>query len=246
MDIPTAATLIVGIRTFGPSAAKVVEQFLTGVLAPAARAMGKDLEAGYRDWQQRRIERGQQLAYDSALMLEQAGVEPQPVPGRVLWPILEKGSLEEDDSLRRRWAALLANAADSRRTVEITPALVQILAELTPFEAAVLEANHERARGGYRFGLPAGSQRSDYELIFRHFLSLGLLDEQLEYAVEIDAVEKALHWTDRVLPRPRTVRVVSKRHHEYRLSTLAFALLRACTPPAPTSAPSAEPAVSES
>ena len=51
-------------------------------------------------------------------------------------PILEKGSLEEDDVLQKRWARLLAQAATDPDTV--TPAFASILAELSPTEARIL------------------------------------------------------------------------------------------------------------
>src|SRR5581483_8633125 len=77
-----------------------------------------------------------------------AGKAPQPVPGRLLLPILEKGSLEEDGDLQQRWAALLANSAAQPENV--LPAFVSILAELSPVEAALLE-RLRRATAGNAF-----------------------------------------------------------------------------------------------
>jgi hypothetical protein len=62
--------------------------------------------------------------------------EPQPVPGRILWPLLERGSVEEDRDLSERWAALLANA--SMQTTTVLPAFVTILGELSHTEARLL------------------------------------------------------------------------------------------------------------
>ena len=52
-------------------------------------------------------------------------------------PLLEKASLEEDQELRRRWVALLANAA--MEPAAVLPAFVAILGELSPKEARLLE-----------------------------------------------------------------------------------------------------------
>ena len=82
---------------------------------------------------------------------QESGDEPQPVPGRVLWPLLEQGSLEEDDDLRRTWAVMLANAARDQTDQRVFPAFPHILAELSAREVLVLEKISEAqdAQGNY-------------------------------------------------------------------------------------------------
>lgn len=61
------------------------------------------------------------------------------VPLHVAIPLIQAGSLEEDDSLQDRWAALLVNAADSASHVEVRRAFISILEDMTPLDASVLE-----------------------------------------------------------------------------------------------------------
>jgi hypothetical protein len=88
------------------------------------------------EWQKRRVERASGLVQDAATAVSESRQEPQPVPPRVLIPILERRSLEDDAYLRDRWVALLANAATS--PTGLIPSFATILAELSPQEARVL------------------------------------------------------------------------------------------------------------
>lgn len=53
-------------------------------------------------------------------------------------PLLEEASLVDAETLQDRWAALSANAADADQP-EVRHAYATILAELTSFDASILE-----------------------------------------------------------------------------------------------------------
>jgi hypothetical protein len=61
------------------------------------------------------------------------------VPLKILHPLIENCSLEKDDSLQEKWAALLANAANPAPPNLVLPAFAEILKQLSPIEAALLE-----------------------------------------------------------------------------------------------------------
>jgi abortive infection alpha-like protein len=86
----------------------------------------------FKRWkaQVKRLEKAQKHA-------EKAGIDPQAVPRKVLVPLLESGSLEDDEGMVEKWAALLANAAGSADA--IPPGFPEILKELSPIEAAILD-----------------------------------------------------------------------------------------------------------
>jgi hypothetical protein len=65
--------------------------------------------------------------------------EPQVVPLKILLPLLDAASLEEEPNMTARWAALLANAADPAQWVQIQPGFAEVLRQLTPTDARVLE-----------------------------------------------------------------------------------------------------------
>ncbi|MGH7195598.1 MAG: hypothetical protein ACREGA_02350 [Candidatus Saccharimonadales bacterium] len=56
---------------------------------------------------------------------------------KILVPLLQNASLEEDDALQDKWAAMLANAATKNLPIEI--AFPKILAELSSLEVKVLD-----------------------------------------------------------------------------------------------------------
>ncbi len=77
---------------------------------------------------------------------EEAGFEPGVVNMNLLVPLLEAGSLEEDEGMADRWAALLANAAGRDAGVyEVPPSFPDVLRQLSPKEAALLDAVYEAA-----------------------------------------------------------------------------------------------------
>jgi hypothetical protein len=137
LDAVTGAVVIAGLKYVGQPSLEVVTEVVGRILTPTADAMGKDIAEAYTAWRQRRAERATTLLVRSAGVIVESGEEPQTVPGRLLFPILERGSVEEDDSLFEKWTALLANA--STRPSGVLPAFASILAELSPTEARLLE-----------------------------------------------------------------------------------------------------------
>lgn len=70
-------------------------------------------------------------------LLREAGLEANAVPPRLLLPIIENSSVEDNDSLQGLWAGLLATA--SQQTNSVSPSFVETLKQLTPDEARHLE-----------------------------------------------------------------------------------------------------------
>src|SRR5690348_12015925 len=73
-------------------------------------------------------------------MLGAAGYEPCAVPPRMLTRWIEHASVEDDETLSERWAALLANAAIATDDESVPPIFATILSELTPFAARILDS----------------------------------------------------------------------------------------------------------
>jgi hypothetical protein len=72
-------------------------------------------------------------------MAHEAGFTPQPVPPKILFPLLEGASFEDNEDLHTMWAALLANAADPNTEALPQPAFSDILKQLTPDQAKFLD-----------------------------------------------------------------------------------------------------------
>jgi Abortive infection alpha len=161
--------------------------FLEAVLEPIGEALGTELLDRYRSWRGKNVAEVVTAADD---MAKEAGYAPSVVPGRVLWPLLEGASIEEDDELKKLWATLLANAADPSNLRNVTPAFVSILKELPPGEAKMLELVYtmRAASGDLREGIirvpnqPDGSTLEfplpygDFQVLSDNLHRLGLVD----------------------------------------------------------------------
>jgi hypothetical protein len=104
-----------------------------------------------------RYERQLKCVEKAERMAEEAGFTPQAVPPKILFPLLEGASFEDDESLHDMWAALLANAASSENLEKVRPGFLASLRQMAPDEAAILKCMLERtwsADGQSTFSIP--------------------------------------------------------------------------------------------
>jgi hypothetical protein len=111
---------------------KEFRQFVLALVGPGAEETGQLLADKIRYLRFKNAFRTFQRAHD---LLRQAGVQPKSINLKLLVPILEGCSLEEDDDLTSKWAGLLASAAAGE---QIPPSYAKILSELSPGEARLL------------------------------------------------------------------------------------------------------------
>ena len=83
---------------------------LRKIAGPLADEIGESLGVWARHY---RFRLGLKMFQKTQRMLRESGIPPQAVPPRLFLPILESASIEDDEDLHSRWAALLANAAAS-------------------------------------------------------------------------------------------------------------------------------------
>lgn len=110
-----------------------------------ARFISGPIEQGIGIFEDRlrymRWERQVRLMQRAQDFLRLAGL-PAPtrhVPLKLLIPIMQGASLEENDDLQDRWAALLVNAANANFRSEVRRAYAVILEQLTPLDAQILD-----------------------------------------------------------------------------------------------------------
>lgn len=89
-----------------------------------------------------RWERQIRLMQRSQEFLRLAGLSApsRPIPLKLAIPLMQGASLEEDDYLQDRWAALLVNAANADFKGEVRRSHAVILEQLTHLDAKVLDA----------------------------------------------------------------------------------------------------------
>jgi len=76
-------------------------------------------------------------------MLKKAGIDPRPITRKLFLPMIGSASLEDDETLQGRWAALLANASDAREWVPILLGFSDVLKQLTKKAALFLDGLYE-------------------------------------------------------------------------------------------------------
>jgi hypothetical protein len=72
-------------------------------------------------------------------MLLNAGIDPQTIAPRIFLPMLEAASIEDNDTLQERWAALLANASNPQCGAPVLASFVEVLKQLTSEQALFLD-----------------------------------------------------------------------------------------------------------
>ena len=70
-------------------------------------------------------------------ILQEAGLPANAVPTRLLFPIVEASSIEDDETLQEMWAGLLATA--SQETDSASPSFAETLKQMTPDEARCID-----------------------------------------------------------------------------------------------------------
>lgn len=131
MNEPDAKDVIeIGIKTvFGP-----VHDLFLKLTGPAAEEYGLMWQDSLKMRRTRRLIKG--LA-ETKRLLDEAGFEPRVVPDKVLLPIFDGMSLEDNETLQAMWSALLANAA-LPGSGKAHAGFIAILRQLSPAEAELL------------------------------------------------------------------------------------------------------------
>ena len=141
-DLTTLVTTIAGSATT-LGVLKSVGPFVTKILGPAADEIG---EIGRDYVKGLRAKNAGRTVTDASTLLDATGREAQAVPLKVLDPLLNAASMEEEAPLAEKWAALLANAADPAQQAPVQPAFVEVLRQLTSTDARVVSQLYEAAK----------------------------------------------------------------------------------------------------
>jgi len=113
--------------------AKPVQDFIGAVLGKPANELGEWISDGIRG---KRFETQLKIFTKAKQLTEDSGLEPSAINLKVLVPLLENGSLEDDESIIDMWAHLLANASTSD---DVRASYIAILKELEPAEAKIMQ-----------------------------------------------------------------------------------------------------------
>lgn len=117
------------------------KELLSKLLGPAAEEAGMILGDNMRVY---RAQREVKLLRKMLRILKEQGVSPATVKMNVLFPLLQNAVLEEDEEMGDRWASLLASAADPGNKSNLEAAFVEILKQLAPEHAFLLDAFYDQ------------------------------------------------------------------------------------------------------
>jgi hypothetical protein len=120
---------------------KDITELLNKFLSPSFQEAGEVIGDRIRVF---RLKQQTKLLQKTIGILEEAGLEPKPVSLRVLFPLLDAAVLEEDDQMAERWASLLASAADPNNQTALEASFIEILKQLTPTHAYLLDVFYEQ------------------------------------------------------------------------------------------------------
>ena len=108
-------------------------KFLGLLVRPGAEQVGEWIGDRIQIARHQNIEK---VVSKAKAKLDADGTEPRPIPTKILFPIIDKCSVEDEEDMIDRWANLLAASASG---VNVPPSYVQTLATLSPAEARLLD-----------------------------------------------------------------------------------------------------------
>jgi hypothetical protein len=132
-----------GIQGFAEGTFKPVSDLIQSLFGPAATEAGLLLRDQVKHWRAKRTIR---LFEHTKALLAEAKIQPTQVPLKILLPIIDNASIEDEDDLQDIWANLLANAADPRKSDEVVPTFLAILKELSSRDVMFLQALFSQSR----------------------------------------------------------------------------------------------------
>jgi Abortive infection alpha len=151
-------------------------------------------------------------------LAEDAGYEPQVVNLKILVPLLETGSLEDetDDEMIGCWAALLANAASGER--DVPPSFASVLRDLESEQARILDHVYQ-----IMMQMSPALRKDDLGIMRAGIVAeLGLSDDTIDY--HLDNLIRL-----RLVRRP--IGSISDDPEVVTLSEFGRTFVRACRPP---------------
>lgn len=113
-----------------------VKEFLDKLIAPSVEEVGLLVADKVRLW---RVKNQINILKKAQLYCEEKNISTKQISLKLLCPLLDYSSIEEDDFLQNKWAILLSNMVDSEQNIE-NHVFPYILSQLSHEEFASLEA----------------------------------------------------------------------------------------------------------
>ena len=202
-------------------ALEAAKPFLEKIVNPPLDEIGLLVQDRVRLW---RFNQQLKIVTRAKELAEKHNIKLKEVPLKILAPLLEGASLEEDLDLQEMWANLLVNYADNEQqlTSSIFP---NMLSQLSTREVRVLKFNLENYKTQFlnRSNWEAGEKLSSYEI--SNLLRLGILDEESTY-IDNTETPNSIRNDNRIKMNEH-----SGLTKKVDLTELGWLFLKACTEP---------------
>lgn len=197
------------------------QDLLQQLLGPAATEVGGSLGDSLKVW---RLKRQIHLLEKVKEMTE--GRDLKPIAPRLFFPILEAASIEADDAMQSRWAALLANEAVS--TDSVHPSYVEILKQMSPADARLLDKLYDWCKARETIKLWSWSSEPNLDDQENNTLQNLFRFNFVESTYELVPGEQGIHM---VSGKPHIVGRDPSLNEHYTLTGLALQFVEACRAP---------------
>lgn len=177
------------------TALEAAKHFVQTVITPPLEQVGGLLADRVKSW---RLNNQINIVVKAENLLKERGVKTKKVSLKVMAPLLEECSLEDDENLQQKWAALLANTVMENSTIK-TNIFTSTLKEMTTEDAEIFQAifehciitTHTEKRVEY-----AHSRRAISPDAFKEYPDIDLVFDNLKRLRLIREI--ATHGSDRV------------------------------------------------
>jgi len=208
--------------TISEKAIEKAFKFLEAIIIPPCEELGLLLQEQVRLW---RFKNQVRILNKAEEYLKKKNIKPQKVPFKFIAPLLEYSSLEEEETMQERWAALLARAADPKYIDKNNLYCLEILKQISPIEAKVLDAMFEFHPLEYLRSIDYKERDKvimernnldfpDYQVLLSNLLRLGLIEE--------DSNSKSAHRAMTNAPRFHTIKSKTE------LTDIGYLFVRQC------------------
>ena len=119
--------------------AEKVGGFISKVIGPASNQVGGVLEDWTRYFRFRNL-LGIGDKVEAIHAQRKVQGKTMPISPRIAIPMLESAALEDDETLQDVWARLIANSTDPKFEAAIHPGYIEIVKQLSPDEAVILQS----------------------------------------------------------------------------------------------------------
>lgn len=206
------------------------------IAGPLADEIGETIGVHARGY---RIKQAVKVLKETQRMLIDAGISPHAVPPRLFLPIVESASVQDDEDLHMRWAALLANAAAIPDSVH--PSYIEVLRQLTPKDAKLLDELYDECmrKGGRRVQAWSGITWAERERRtiagentqeqFDNLVRVGLI--ATEYELDDSKIKVGLPQIGRGGVAAKRVKVKAQLDSADHLTDFAMRFVKACRAP---------------